>query len=77
MCSKRSCSNCGKASWVGCGLHIETALDGVPIDERCPNWKKGYNRPCKTNDDGTYSCTTNETKKGGIMNIFGLIKSSL
>ena len=26
---------CGKATWAGCGEHIEEALAGVPADERC------------------------------------------
>ena len=30
MCSMVRCGGCGKATWSGCGLHIESALAGVP-----------------------------------------------
>lgn len=73
MCSKRSCSNCGKASWVGCGLHVESALAGVGVEDRCPNWKQGANRPCQTNEDGTYSVPTESGTKG-FMQLFGFNK---
>ncbi len=36
MCSPVTCGICGKTSWSGCGLHVEQALAGVPIEERCP-----------------------------------------
>lgn len=35
MCSPISCPTCGKATWTGCGDHIEQALAGVPENERC------------------------------------------
>ena len=35
MCQKVTCSRCGKATWSGCGLHIEEALRGVPASQRC------------------------------------------
>jgi hypothetical protein len=35
MCYKVSCVDCTKATWAGCGLHIDTALQGVPDFERC------------------------------------------
>ena len=35
MCSRTTCRDCGKATWSGCGLHIEEALAGVPASERC------------------------------------------
>ncbi|WP_169734247.1 hypothetical protein [Hamadaea tsunoensis] len=35
MCRRVTCSNCGKATWSGCGEHIEEALAGVPESERC------------------------------------------
>ncbi|WP_344196594.1 hypothetical protein [Aeromicrobium alkaliterrae] len=35
MCQKVTCSDCGKATWVGCGEHVEEALAGVPDDQRC------------------------------------------
>lgn len=44
-------------------MHVESALRGVPNDDRCPNWKNGGVRnPC------------GEVKKseGGFMSMFGL-----
>ena len=35
MCSKATCKKCGKATWRGCGNHIEQALAGVPKNQRC------------------------------------------
>lgn len=41
MCRKVNCGNCKKPTWAGCGLHIESALQGVSPDDRCPGWKQG------------------------------------
>ena len=35
MCSKTTCRKCGKATWSGCGNHIEEALHGIPKNQRC------------------------------------------
>lgn len=35
MCSQTRCKSCGKATWKGCGNHIEKALADVPNAERC------------------------------------------
>ncbi|WP_185744109.1 hypothetical protein [Arachnia propionica] len=35
MCRKVTCKECRKATWAGCGQHIEQALAGVPQSERC------------------------------------------
>lgn len=35
MCRKVTCHTCNKPDWAGCGMHIESALAGVPPDERC------------------------------------------
>ncbi len=35
MCQKVTCGRCGKATWSGCGQHIEEALRGVPAAQRC------------------------------------------
>ncbi|KAI8800544.1 hypothetical protein BJ742DRAFT_841083 [Cladochytrium replicatum] len=35
MCYKVTCSICHKPTWSGCGMHIESALRGVPKDQRC------------------------------------------
>jgi hypothetical protein len=35
MCSKTMCRRCGKATWKGCGNHVEQALAGVSKNQRC------------------------------------------
>lgn len=35
MCRQATCKDCGKATWAGCGQHIEQALAGVPKSQRC------------------------------------------
>jgi hypothetical protein len=35
MCTRVSCSDCGKPSYVGCGRHVEQVLGNVPKAERC------------------------------------------
>jgi hypothetical protein len=35
MCSRVTCSVCGKATWAGCGQHVEDALRGIPEDQVC------------------------------------------
>lgn len=35
MCRKVTCEKCGKPTWAGCGLHIESALKDVPKEDRC------------------------------------------
>lgn len=35
MCQRITCSTCGKATWAGCGQHVEQALAGVPVAQRC------------------------------------------
>ncbi|MCX6462480.1 MAG: hypothetical protein NTW05_02635 [Pseudonocardiales bacterium] len=35
MCQRARCRTCGKATYTGCGQHVEQVLAGVPRDERC------------------------------------------
>jgi hypothetical protein len=35
MCFKATCDACGKPTWKGCGLHIDSALASVPYEQRC------------------------------------------
>lgn len=35
MCQRVTCKNCGKATYQGCGMHVEQVLAGVPGSERC------------------------------------------
>jgi len=44
MCSRVTCNRCNKATWSGCGNHIEEALAGVPEEERCQG---DHNDPAK------------------------------
>ena len=35
MCSAVRCEKCGKATWAGCGQHIEEALERFSDEEKC------------------------------------------
>jgi len=35
MCRRVTCSRCGKATYTGCGQHVEEVLSGVPAGQRC------------------------------------------
>ena len=35
MCMLTVCDQCHKPTWAGCGQHIEEALAGIPVEERC------------------------------------------
>lgn len=35
MCSAVRCDKCGKATWEGCGQHIEEALAPYSKEEKC------------------------------------------
>ena len=35
MCARVTCENCSKPTWAGCGEHIEDALQGVAVPDRC------------------------------------------
>ena len=35
MCRQVKCSSCGKATYAGCGMHVEQVLAGVPPAQRC------------------------------------------
>jgi len=35
MCRRKTCRTCGKATWAGCGAHVEQVLAGVPTAQRC------------------------------------------
>ncbi|EQC32947.1 hypothetical protein SDRG_09476 [Saprolegnia diclina VS20] len=41
MCFKVNCAVCQKATWQGCGQHIDSALAGVADADRCPGWRTG------------------------------------
>lgn len=35
MCRPSECNKCGRASWIGCGQHIPTAMNSTPKDQWC------------------------------------------
>ncbi|MDG6106927.1 hypothetical protein [Dactylosporangium aurantiacum] len=35
MCQRATCKTCGKATYTGCGNHVDAVLAGVPQSERC------------------------------------------
>jgi hypothetical protein len=42
MCRQATCRSCGKASWAGCGQHVDQVMRNVPRNQRCgcgPNYK--------------------------------------
>lgn len=41
MCKAVDCESCGLRTWMGCGMHIDMALSGVPSERRCSGWKTG------------------------------------
>ncbi|MEP9361659.1 hypothetical protein ABLE68_01750 [Nocardioides sp. CN2-186] len=41
MCRAITCKTCGKATWAGCGQHVEQALAGVARADRCAGHPKG------------------------------------
>ncbi len=46
MCSPATCRSCGKATYTGCGQHVDQVLAAVPADQRCE---------CRTAPTGTAS----------------------
>ncbi len=35
MCRQVSCRRCSKATWSGCGQHVDQVMAGVPASQRC------------------------------------------
>lgn len=35
MCRPATCPACSKATWKGCGQHVDQVMRGVPKNERC------------------------------------------
>jgi hypothetical protein len=70
MCHKTKCRACGKATWAGCGRHVESALRGVRDEDRCPNWRRGYRHPCGDGGGGKVDSGGNDDR-GLFGGIFG------
>lgn len=35
MCREVTCRKCGKATWAGCGQHVDQVMRGIPKNQRC------------------------------------------
>jgi hypothetical protein len=35
MCRAVTCRTCGKATWAGCGQHVDSVMRGIPSLQRC------------------------------------------
>ena len=35
MCRQVTCRKCGKATWTGCGQHVDMVMRGIPKSQRC------------------------------------------
>jgi len=40
MCRQVTCKTCGKATWAGCGQHVDQVMRGVPQKDRCRGHEK-------------------------------------
>jgi hypothetical protein len=40
-----TCASCGKASWAGCGAHVEQVLGDVPQSDRCQCDRNAMKKP--------------------------------
>lgn len=45
MCRQVTCRTCGKATWAGCGQHVEQALAGIPHSQRCAGHEEEAAQP--------------------------------
>ncbi|GAA2482425.1 hypothetical protein GCM10010406_18400 [Streptomyces thermolineatus] len=46
MCRRVACRTCGKATYAGCGMHVDQVLAGVPASGRC-TCKEGRGKPAR------------------------------
>jgi len=35
MCYKVTCGTCGKTTWGGCGMHVDSVMKDVKEEDRC------------------------------------------
>lgn len=35
MCKPMACSDCGKTTWTGCGMHVDQVMSRVPAAQQC------------------------------------------
>ena len=51
MCRAVRCRTCGMVTWAGCGDHVDKALAGVAVEDRCP----GHQPRDRALDAGSHS----------------------
>lgn len=60
MCQRVTCKNCGKATYQGCGMHVEQVLAGVASADRCSCGATGTTR-------GTAAAGGESGARGGLL----------
>lgn len=60
MCFKMACSACNRPTWAGCGAHIDSALAGIPLEDRC-HCKKYTNQATRTSSSGAAATPNGRT----------------
>ncbi|UJR24599.1 hypothetical protein I4U23_005974 [Adineta vaga] len=35
MCYKIQCQKCRKYTWAGCGMHKDSVMKNIPVNQRC------------------------------------------
>lgn len=52
MCSPAQCPRCGKATWRGCGRHVDAVMANVPVNDQCScppkEHRSLFQRLCRT-----------------------------
>jgi len=46
MCQAKRCSQCGKTTWSGCGMHVDAVKAAVPAGQWCDGHPKS-DRPSR------------------------------
>ena len=58
MCMPAKCRTCGKASYVGCGAHVEQVLRGVAAADRCTCRQPEAQRGARTDPEAPPAAPT-------------------
>lgn len=45
MCRRVTCRKCGKATWAGCGMHVQQVMAGILRADRCPGHQNDPKEP--------------------------------
>jgi hypothetical protein len=62
MCQRATCKTCGKATYRGCGMHVEQVLAGVPQAQRCD---------CDQDGGGAAGASAGRSGGGMLSRLFG------